>query len=31
LTIDDILKRSDITSPIPKGFKDDLGFYGLGG
>ena len=31
LTIDDILKRSDITSPIPSGFKDDLGFYGLGG
>ena len=31
LTVDDILKSSDITSPIPKGFKSDLGFYGLGG
>lgn len=31
LTEEDILKRSDITKPIPIGFKDDLGFYGLGG
>lgn len=31
LTIDDILKRSDIIQPIPEGFNNDLGFYGLGG
>ena len=31
LTEEDILKRSDITAPIPLGFKRDLGFYGLGG
>jgi SPP1 gp7 family putative phage head morphogenesis protein len=26
----DILKKSDILAPIPEGFSEDLGFYGVG-
>ena len=30
ITESDILKKSDILAPIPEGFLEDLGFYGVG-
>lgn len=30
LTEDDILKAQDILQKVPDGFKDDLGWYGVG-
>jgi SPP1 gp7 family putative phage head morphogenesis protein len=30
ITEDDILTKEDILAPIPKGFKENLGWYGIG-
>ena len=30
ITEEDILKASEILAPVPKGFEQDLGWYGIG-